>query len=190
MTLQHFFCAIDAQNHKRSCISIGCCTVFCQNSSRQQRMLNWIARLRIDCMGVFLTVLIIKITIISTRGHRQVCNIKYTLNLTLHGQSVISRLCHANLPRQTLGINTACDNFATYLHHEILHALLLQETGYHIRAKALGNGRTVEHNVRRLFHNTIVFQGNFLIANQSTKTVHLTTIRLDAILKTESPCID
>ena len=90
-----------------------------------------------------------------------------------HAQRVFGGFDHTHTPRQPLGIDTTGDNLATDLHHKVLNPTVAQHPGYGIYTKAFGDGGAVEHHTGILFLDFSTGEGDLLVADDLSQTVHL-----------------
>ena len=153
-------------------------------------MLNGITRLRIDSMGVFLTALIVEITVVTTGSHRLIGNSHNALNLLTCALHIVLRLRNTYAPRFLIGVQTTGNNLATNLDHKVINALATQQFGHYIGTVTLGNSRAVEHDAIIGLTDLTFFEGNLLIANNLHQTIYLLFRGFDTILKAKAPGIN
>ena len=147
---------------------------------------------RIACFGVYgmcilLAVFIIEVSVVTTRSHGYVGNIKYILNFLTRIGRIVSWLVDTNMPRHLFIANTVYYDFSTNLNHKVADTFLFQESGNNVAAISFGDSRTVKHNLRILLDDASLFQGNFLITYQRFDTVYLGFRRRYPLLESKPP---
>src|SRR5574344_23964 len=108
-------------------------------------MLYGIACFRVNGVGVFFTIFIIKIPIVPTCCKSAVRKTKYCLYFIVGIERIVCRFCNTYFPWQTLIINALYDNFSTYFYHIGSDAPAVEESGNDVTAVSFCYGTAVKH---------------------------------------------
>ena len=83
MLLENGLGALNAQNHERGGVGVGCGAVLGEHGGREQGVLHGVARLGVDGVGILLTVLVIELAVVAAGGHCDVGDVKHRLELAI-----------------------------------------------------------------------------------------------------------
>ena len=103
-------------------------------------MLHGITRLGIHGMRIFLSALIIEITVVAAGSHRDIRHVQRRLQFMAYVQGIIRRFDNPYPPGHATLIDAARHDLTSDLHHEVRHTSAAQEPRHDIGAISLGNG--------------------------------------------------
>ena len=189
MFLQDLLGSIQSQYHERGGIGIGGGTVICKYGGRKDVVLYRIACLRVYGVGILLSVLIVEVAVVAAGGHCDIAYADYILDSLIGVERIIRWLVDSDAPWLQFLAVAVYHDLSTYLYHEVLNALFLEESRYHIGAISLGYGRAVEHRLRILLDDVTILQGNGVESHDGTQAVDGLSGRRVTGLETESPGI-
>ena len=127
-------------------------------------MLNGITRLGVDCVGVFLAVLIVEVAVVATCCHSHILDVEHSLQLFVHSERVVAGLCHSSLPGQAFLADAFSHNLTANLYKVVVDAMPAQEGCHNVASITFGYCATVEHHSRVGLAYVIVFKRNLLVA--------------------------
>ena len=191
MLSQYLFGFFETHHHERGGVGVCRGTVFCQDCGRQQTVLNGVASLGVDGMGILLAVLIVEVAIVAAGCHGYIRDIEHRLQFLVGVQRVFGRFVHADAPRLLFLVDTLGDYLASYLYHIVVDAFLAQQSCHYVTTVSLGYGRAVEHDARILFQYVIVGgELHLLVAYCLSQVVDDLFVGFHTFLETESPFVD
>lgn len=100
-------------------------------------MLHRIACFRVYGMCILLAVFIVEVSVVTTRSHGYVGNIKYILYLLACIGRIVCWLVDTNMPRHLFLANAVYYDFSTNLNNKVADTLLFQESGNDVAAISL-----------------------------------------------------
>ena len=140
-------------------------------------------------MGITLAILVVELTVVTRGCHTHSTHFQNGLQFLVDGKRVFYRFINADAPCFHAGVLAFHYYFSTDVHHVVIHAFLVQQTGYSVHSIPFGNGAAIQHQARVFLDNLTVFQLNLLIADELSETIDHAWFNLDGVLESESPSI-
>lgn len=181
---------VEPHHHKRRGKSIGSHAILCHHRSGEDILLGRIARQRVDGVRIFLSVLIVEVTVVARRRHPDVRQFEHRLQILSHGERVVNRLVHSDAPQCIVRILPAHHYLAADVDHKILDTLRLKQLCHHIHRIAFRYGAAIEHHERIALLHAVAHQPDLPVSRQLAQTVHHCRIRERPLLESEPPCVD
>lgn len=163
MGFEHLSGSLQSHDHEGGSIGIGRGAVGSHDGGREDVVLHRATCTGIDGMGILPTVAVVELAVVAAGGHGAIGEAEDGLEFLLNGERVVGGFGNAYSPGLLLLVESGDDDFSTNLHHQISHAVFLEQSGHDIATVAFGDGTAIEHGVRILFAEATTQELHFLI---------------------------